>query len=59
MNGFDNFTQQVNAAAVALKGLEGPAQESADAIDQAFSKAGESLARSLGRAFPWPNWRVR
>ncbi|WAC47903.1 phage tail tape measure protein [Asticcacaulis sp. SL142] len=50
MNGFDNFTQQVNAAAVALKGLEGPAQESADAIDQAFSKAGESLARSLGRA---------
>ncbi|MDC7677252.1 phage tail tape measure protein [Asticcacaulis machinosus] len=50
MNGFDNFTQSVNAAAVALKGLEGPAQESADAIDQAFSKAGESLARSLGRA---------
>ncbi|OYW78836.1 MAG: phage tail tape measure protein [Asticcacaulis sp. 32-58-5] len=35
---------------MALKGLEGPAQESADAIDQAFSKAGESLARSLTRA---------
>ncbi|ESQ79550.1 hypothetical protein [Asticcacaulis sp. YBE204] len=46
----DGLTAQINEAAVALQALKGPAQESADAIDQAFSKAGSSLARSLSRA---------
>ncbi|MGA9658236.1 MAG: phage tail tape measure protein [Asticcacaulis sp.] len=42
--------QQISETSAALKALEGPATESAEAIDQAFAKAGQSLSRSLGRA---------
>jgi phage-related minor tail protein len=44
------FTEQINAANEALQTLKAPAQESADAIEQAFSKAGTSITRSLSRA---------
>ena len=37
-------------AAAALEGLKAPAQEAALAIEEAFSKAGSSLSRSLMRA---------
>ncbi|HYF23906.1 MAG TPA: phage tail tape measure protein [Caulobacteraceae bacterium] len=37
-------------AAAALQALKGPAEDAARAIDEAFSAAGESLARSLARA---------
>ncbi len=37
-------------AAAALEALREPAQRAAGAIDDAFAKAGASLARSLGRA---------
>lgn len=54
MNGNDmgltGLSQSIAEASVALQALKGPAEESAAAIDQAFSKAGASLARSLGRA---------
>lgn len=43
MNGIDD-------AAASLAGLEGLSRESAAAIETAFSKAGDSLARSLARA---------
>lgn len=47
MTDFDNRTGEAEAA---IRALEGPARETADAIDQAFAKAGQSLARSLARA---------
>jgi len=37
-------------AAAALQALKGPAEDAARAIDEAFSAAGESVARSLARA---------
>ena len=37
-------------SAAALKALEAPATEAANTIDQAFAKAGQSLATSLARA---------
>lgn len=37
-------------AAAALEGLREPAERAAASIEDAFSRAGESLARSLGRA---------
>ena len=46
----DPFGGQAGEAAANLKALEVSAVESAGAIDQAFSKAGESLSRSLARA---------
>jgi phage-related minor tail protein len=46
----DPFGGQVDEAGASLRGLEASAAETADAIDQAFSKAGESLSRSLARA---------
>lgn len=46
----DVFDERAAEAAAALKGLEAPAKEAADAIDTAFARAGESMARSLGRA---------
>lgn len=47
---FDGIDSRVADATAAIKGLEAPATEAADAIDQAFAKAGQSLARSLSRA---------
>ncbi|WP_303830050.1 phage tail tape measure protein [Asticcacaulis taihuensis] len=46
----DPFGSQAGEAGASLKALEASAVETADAIDQAFSKAGESLSRSLARA---------
>ncbi|MFT4074256.1 MAG: phage tail tape measure C-terminal domain-containing protein [Asticcacaulis sp.] len=46
----DMFGGQAGEAEGRLKALEASASEAADAIDQAFSKAGESLSRSLARA---------
>ncbi|MCR6658565.1 MAG: phage tail tape measure protein [Asticcacaulis sp.] len=46
----DPFGGQVGEAGASLKALEASAAETADAIDQAFSMAGESLSRSLARA---------
>ncbi|MFT4089279.1 MAG: phage tail tape measure protein [Asticcacaulis sp.] len=48
--GVEGLRAQVEAASEALKALEAPARESAEAIDQAFAKAGASVVRSLGRA---------
>ncbi len=42
--------EQVGDAEAVLRGLAAPAAETADAIDQAFARAGDSLARSLARA---------
>ncbi|MDI7775379.1 phage tail tape measure C-terminal domain-containing protein [Asticcacaulis sp. EMRT-3] len=41
---------RVAETAAALSSLKAPASDAADAIDQAFSKAGDSLAKSLARA---------
>ncbi len=49
-NVLGGIDQQIAATSVALKALEAPATESAEAIDQAFAKAGASLARSLSKA---------
>jgi phage-related minor tail protein len=46
----DPFGNQAGEAGASLKSLEVSASETAGAIDQAFSKAGESLSRSLARA---------
>jgi len=46
----DPFDGQAGEAAANLKALEATAAETAEAIDQAFSKAGEGLSRSLARA---------
>jgi len=48
--GVDGLRVQIEAASEALKALEVPARESAEAIDQAFQRAGASVGRSLGRA---------
>ncbi|HTM79687.1 phage tail tape measure C-terminal domain-containing protein [Asticcacaulis sp.] len=44
------LTGQASESAAALKALDAAAADSAEAIDQAFSKAGDSLSRSLARA---------
>jgi len=44
------WVAQAAEGAEAIKALEASASETAEAIDQAFSKAGESLSRSLARA---------
>jgi phage-related minor tail protein len=48
--GLAGFPQAAADVAEALAGLKSPAQDAADAIDQAFSKAGSSLAKSLASA---------
>lgn len=48
--GLDAVPVRAAEAAEALEGLRGPAEEAARAIEDAFSEAGESLARSLARA---------
>ncbi len=50
MTSLDGLGPQVSAAEASLRGLQGSAGETADAIDQAFARAGDSLAKSLGRA---------
>lgn len=46
----DGLGRNVGEAEAALRGLEAPAAEAADAIDRAFARAGDSLARSLAKA---------
>ena len=49
-SGLGAVSAQAADAAAALNALKVPAQSAADTIDQAFSRAGASLAKSLGRA---------
>jgi phage-related minor tail protein len=49
-SGLSGLPQAVAEAAEALAGLKSPADDAATAIDQAFSKAGASLARSMASA---------
>ena len=49
-SGLGAVSAQAADAAAALSALKAPAQSAADTIDQAFSRAGASLAKSLGRA---------
>lgn len=46
----DDVRARAAEAAAALKGLEAPAEQAAQAIETAFGRAGESLSRSLARA---------
>ncbi len=48
--GLDAVPAKAAEAAAALAALRAPAEQAARAIDEAFAKAGTSLARSLGRA---------
>jgi len=48
--GLEGIPQQAAEAAAALAAIQAPAEKAALAIDEAFSKAGVSLTRSLGRA---------
>lgn len=49
-SGLAGFPQAAAEAAEALAGLKSPAEDAATAIDQAFSKAGDSLARAMAGA---------
>ena len=49
-NGLGGLMSQTAEAAAALESLKGPAQSAAKSIDEAFSRAGSSLAHSLTRA---------
>lgn len=49
-DGLDAVPRRTAEAAAALEALREPAERAADAIDTAFGRAGESLARSLARA---------
>lgn len=46
----DDVAQKTAEAAAALEALKAPAENAADAIETAFGRAGNSLARSLARA---------
>lgn len=46
----DDVAQKTAEAAAALEALKAPAENAADAIEMAFGRAGNSLARSLARA---------
>ncbi|GAA0643670.1 phage tail tape measure protein [Brevundimonas lenta] len=48
--GLEGVPQRTAEAAAALESLREPAERAADAIGQAFGRAGESLTRSLARA---------
>ena len=48
--GLSAVPQQTSEAAAALDALKAPAQAAADSIDQAFARAGTSLARTLSKA---------
>lgn len=47
---FGRMPEQAAEAAAALEGLREPAERAAEAIETAFGRAGEGLARSLARA---------
>lgn len=49
-DGLAAIPQRAAEASAALASIQAPAEKAASAIDAAFSKAGESLVRSLGRA---------
>jgi phage-related minor tail protein len=49
-SGLAGLPQQAAEASAALAAIQAPAEKAAAAIDEAFSKAGLSLVRSLGRA---------
>ena len=49
-NGLGGLTAQTAEAAAALESLKGPAQSATKSIDEAFTRAGSSLAHSLTRA---------
>ncbi|WP_339931401.1 phage tail tape measure protein [uncultured Brevundimonas sp.] len=49
-NGLEAVPERAAEAAAALEGLREPAEQAANAIGEAFDRAGESLARSLARA---------
>lgn len=49
-DGLGGLMSQTAEAAAALESLKGPAQSAAKSIDEAFSRAGSSLAHSLTRA---------
>lgn len=49
-DGLEAVPQRVAEAAAALESLREPAERAASAIDDAFGRAAEGLARSLGRA---------
>lgn len=48
--GLDAIPRQTAEAAAALESLREPARRAADSIDEAFSRAGAGLVRSLARA---------
>ncbi|ATQ42138.1 phage tail tape measure protein [Caulobacter mirabilis] len=48
--GLEGLPRQAAEAAAAMEALRQPAERAASAIDEAFGKAGDSLARSLSRA---------
>ena len=48
--GLDAIPEQAAEAAAALEALKEPAERAAASIEDAFGKAGNSLARSLARA---------
>lgn len=49
-DGLEAVPRRTAEAAAALEALREPAEKAADAIDAAFGRAGEGLARSLARA---------
>ena len=49
-DGLSHIPAQAAEAGAALEALKAPAERAARAIDEAFAKAGSSLARSLARA---------
>jgi len=49
-DGLEAMPQRAAEAAAALESLREPAERAAGAIDEAFGRAAEGLARSLGRA---------
>ena len=49
-DGIDQVALRAAEAGAALEALKAPAQDAADAIGEAFGRAGDSLTRSLARA---------
>lgn len=49
-DGIDQVALRAAEAGAALEALKAPAQDAADAIEEAFGRAGDSLTRSLARA---------
>jgi phage-related minor tail protein len=49
-DGVDDVAMRAAEAGAALEALKAPPQDAADAIEEAFGRAGDSLTRSLARA---------